>query len=142
MPPALRELLHHLGRLGWAWGIAISVAGAVGSVLLAGVVVVHWPSDQFKRDTPPPFMVGRHPVLRLVAIAAKNLIGVVLILVGMVMSLPGVPGQGFLTMLIGLTLVDFPGKRRLEQRLVRRPSIRRVVDRVRARFGRPAMELD
>jgi hypothetical protein len=61
---------------------------------------------------------------------------------GFVMALPGVPGQGILTMLIGLTLVDFPGKRSLEQRLVRRPSVRRALDKVRARFGHPPLELD
>lgn len=142
MPHVLRELLHDLGRLGWAWGIAISLIAGLGSLLLAGVVVVNWPSDQFKRDTPPPFLDGRHPVLRVLAMAGKNVAGVVLLLLGFVMALPGVPGQGILTMLIGLTLVDFPGKRRLEQRLVRRASIRRTVDRVRARFGQPALELD
>ena len=142
MPHALRELLHELGRLGWMWGIAISLIAAVGSVLLAGVVVVSWPPDQFKRDVPPRFMDGHAAPLRLAAIAGKNLVGVILILVGFVMALPGVPGQGILTMLIGLTLVDFPGKRRLEQRLVRRARIRRAIDRVRARFGHPPLELD
>ena len=142
MPHALRELLHDLGRLGLAWGIAISLLAAVGSLLIAGVVVVNWRADQFKHDTPPPFMEGRLHLLRFAAIAGKNVVGLVLILVGFVMALPGVPGQGILTMLIGLTLVDFPGKRRLEQRLVRRPAIRRVIDRVRARFGRPPLELD
>ena len=108
---------------------------------MAGVVVVSWPSDQFKHEIPPRFMDGRPPPLRYAAIMAKNLVGLVLIVIGFVMALPGVPGQGVLTMLIGLTLVDFPGKRRLEQRLVRRPSVRRAIDRVRARFGHPPMEL-
>ena len=138
---ALRELLHDVGRLGWAWGVAISLIAAVGSLLLAGVVVVGWPSDQFKHDVPPRFMDGRPAPLRYAAMLGKNLVGVVLIVVGFVMALPGVPGQGVLTMLIGLTLVDFPGKRRLEQRLVRRPSVRRAIDRVRARFGHPPLEL-
>jgi hypothetical protein len=142
MPHALHETLHALGRLGWAWGIAISVTAAVVSLLLAGAVVVNWPTDQFKHAAPPLFMAGRHPVLRVLGIAGKNVIGLLLILMGIVMSLPGVPGQGFLTILIGLTLVDFPGKRRLEQRLIRRPSVLRVVNRVRARFGHPALEFD
>ena len=27
------------------------------------------------------------------------------------MALPGIPGQGFLTMIVGVTMLDFPGKR-------------------------------
>ena len=135
-------MLHALGRLGWAWGVAISVGAAVGSLVLAGAVAVSWPSDQFKRSTPPPFLAGRHPVLRFLGIAAKNVVGILLILMGIVMALPGVPGQGILTILIGLTLVDFPGKRRMEQRLVRRPSVLRAVNKVRARFGHPALEFE
>jgi hypothetical protein len=45
-------------------------------------------------------------------------------------------------MLIGLTLIDFPGKRGLERRLIGRPPILKAVNRVRARFQRPALELD
>ena len=60
---------------------------------------------------------------------------------GALLSLPGIPGQGLLTILIGLILLDFPGKRGLERRLVSRPSVLAAINRLRARFGRPAMEL-
>ena len=46
---------------------------------------------------------------------------------------------GVLTMLIGLMLVDFPGKRRLEQRLVARPGVLETMNRVRAWLGRPPL---
>ena len=51
------------------------------------------------------------------------------------------PGQGVLTILIGLTLLDFPGKRRLEIWIIQRRSIRLGIDRVRKRAGRPSLIL-
>ena len=51
-------------------------------------------------------------MLRVLALVAKNVAGAVLILLGLVMALPGIPGQGLLTMIIGVTLLDFPGQAR------------------------------
>jgi hypothetical protein len=65
-----------------------------------------------------------------------------LIALGIVLSLPGVPGQGLLTVLLGVMLVDFPGKDRLEQKLLSRPGIINTINRLRGRFGKPALELD
>ena len=65
-----------------------------------------------------------------------------LVLLGLIMAIPGVPGQGLLTALIGLTLLSFPGKRRLERRFVRMPALLRAINRLRARFARPPLELD
>jgi hypothetical protein len=81
-------------------------------------------------------------VIRALALVGKNLAGVVLVLLGLIMALPGVPGQGLLTALIGLTLLSFPGKRRVERRFVRIPALLRAINRLRARFARPPLELD
>jgi hypothetical protein len=80
--------------------------------------------------------------LRLLARVGKNLAGLVLVLLGAVMALPGVPGQGFLTMIIGLTLLDFPGKLALERRLVSRPFVLRQLNALRRRFRRAPLALD
>lgn len=133
----------HLGqRLGWWGAVGLSLALAAASIVLALVIVIGWPVDQFKGETPPPFWERRHPVVRMLGLAFKNVAGVLIVLLGIVMALPGVPGQGLLLILIGLTLVNFPGKRRLERKLIRRPAISRVVNMMRGRFGRPALELD
>jgi hypothetical protein len=66
----------------------------------------------------------------------------VLVGFGIVMSLPGVPGQGVLTILLGVMLLDFPGKRELEAKLVSRPQVYRAVNRLRARYGKPPFLLD
>jgi hypothetical protein len=42
---------------------------------------------------------------------------------------------------IGISLADLPGKRRLEQKLLVKPSVRRAVNGLRAQFGRPPLML-
>jgi hypothetical protein len=80
--------------------------------------------------------------MRVVAILGKNLLGAVLVLLGIVLSLPGVPGQGILTILLGVMLLDFPGKRDLERKIVGRPKVREAIDRLRKRFGKQPLVLD
>ena len=70
---------------------------------------------------------------------ARNVLGLALIALGLVMALPGMPGQGLLTVLIGLMLVDFPGRRGAEKALVRRRGVLAAVNRLRARFGHPPL---
>jgi hypothetical protein len=78
-----------------------------------------------------------------VAIAIlKNVAGVALVLVGIVLSFPGIPGQGILTILVGLMLTDLPGVRKLERALARRRSVRRALDTIRVRFGREPLKVD
>jgi hypothetical protein len=72
----------------------------------------------------------------------KNLAGVILVLIGIVLSLPGIPGQGILTILVGLMFTDLPGVRRLERSLVRRHGVRRALDTIRAKFGREPLKVD
>jgi UPF0716 family protein affecting phage T7 exclusion len=70
---------------------------------------------------------------------SKNLLGILIVLVGVAMLL--LPGQGILTILIGLMLLDFPGKQRLERRLVQQPSVWRAINWMRAKAHQPALEL-
>jgi hypothetical protein len=126
---------------GGLWlGVGISVALAVGSIVLVAIVVIHWPADYFKL----PVAGGEGPPIKRhwLASIGKNLAGVVLVLLGLVMALPGIPGQGVLTMIVGLTMIDFPGKRGLERRLIGRPHILHAINRVRARFERAPLHLD
>lgn len=123
---------------GWLTEHPGVVAGAVvGSALLliVGLLALPWivgrlPADHF---VSPP---GRsHPALRIV----RNAFGVLVLASGVAMLV--LPGQGLLTLLAGLMLVDFPGKRRLLVALLRRPEIGRAVDALRRRAGRPPLEL-
>ena len=60
---------------------------------------------------------------------AKIILGVALLICGIVMLV--LPGQGLITMLIGLSLLPFPGKDKLEQRILVRQSVRSSLNWIR-----------
>lgn len=120
----------------WILGGLLFVGGLVVSMVITGLVLVLMPPDHFTRPSKPLRGAGRISLVVL-----KNLGGVALVLAGIVLSLPGIPGQGLLTAFAGLLLLDIPGKRRLELALLRRPLVQRVVDRLRKRFKRKPLEL-
>jgi hypothetical protein len=73
-------------------------------------------------------------------LTAKNLLGYILIAAGIVMLV--LPGQGTLTILIGILLVDFPGKYRLERWVVGRGPVLQSINWFRRRAGRPPLLLE
>lgn len=140
------EWLTNLLPAGWgAWHlVALSVGLAVGmaavSIVIAGYVLARLPADYFVNpDAQRP--IDRHPVLKVLAVATRNVIGYALIALGVVLSLPGVPGQGILTILMGVMLIDFPGKHRFQHWLVTRRVVLGAVNRLRARAGQPPFRL-
>jgi hypothetical protein len=140
----LTETIHGWG-LTWGqvlFGVLFSVVTFVASIAVVTVVLVKLPANYFHSSHAREFLVERHPVLRMLGIFAKNLLGLVLVGFGIVMSLPGVPGQGVLTILLGVMLLDFPGKRALEARIVSRPRVYSAVNSLRARFDKPPLMLD
>jgi hypothetical protein len=97
-------------------------------------VIVRLPADYFTR--PGPATPTRISALRRVA---RNLLGILLVAVGVVLSVPGIPGQGLLTILLGVMLVDFPGKKGAERWLVTRHGVVAAMNRLRRRFGKPPL---
>jgi hypothetical protein len=122
-------------------GVGLLVASSLLSLAAVTAVLVSLPPGYFREHAPAADW-PRTPLFRWLWRIAKNLLGLGLVALGIALSVPGVPGQGLLTVLIGLILLDFPGKRGLERRLVARPSVLGTINRLRARFGRPPMELD
>ncbi|MEN6452412.1 MAG: PGPGW domain-containing protein [Thermoguttaceae bacterium] len=130
-------LQSHEVLLGW-----LSVASAVmffGSLIAVPWLVVHLPTDYFLRqrhyaDRWKP----RHPLLRVAFLGLKNVTGVVLILAGVAMLV--LPGQGILTILVGMLFVDFPGKFALERRVARQPPVFRALNWIRKKALRPPLE--
>ena len=78
------------------------------------------------------------PILRLVVIFGKNMIGLLLIIGGLLMLV--LPGQGLLTMVTGLLLINYPGKYRLERKLVSKPSIFRTLNWIRIKANKPPLK--
>ena len=72
---------------------------------------------------------------RIAIIIFKNIFGGIMLLGGLFLLV--LPGQGLLTMIIGLLLIDYPGKFQLEQKIISIPSIFRSLNWFRAKARKP-----
>jgi len=123
-----------------AWAFWLSLLTLVLSLVLVPLLIVRMPADYFTRSTPDPeSWRGQHPVVRWTVRGLKNAAGLLLLLAGLVMLVT--PGQGLLTALVGFSLLDIPGKRRLEIRVLRTPGVRRACNALRRRAGQPPLQL-
>ena len=105
---------------GW-WVAGISCLMLVASLLVIRVLLVRMPDDYFIRHT--PLLAGiQHPVWEICLLVLKNVTGFVLVLLGLIMSLPGVAGQGILTTVAGSVATELgrpaSGVTRPDRRLV------------------------
>lgn len=122
------------------WAVPASIVMLVGGAILLPTVIVLLPADYFVRPHQRlGFLNGRHPVVRLTLLGIKNLVGGLLVLAGVIMLVT--PGQGLLSILVGLSLVDLPGKQRFILALLGRPGISRAMNGLRARANRPPLIL-
>jgi hypothetical protein len=117
--------------------LALWLGATAVTLAVATMVVLRLPVTYFSEDD--AVHAARSASWRSLRGLGRNALGVILILIGVLLSVPGVPGQGLLTVLIGLMLVDFPGRRRVEKALARRRGILATMNRLRARFGRPSL---
>ncbi|MBK7393750.1 MAG: hypothetical protein IPI64_10700 [Chloracidobacterium sp.] len=131
--------------LTWS-GVGITVGLFLGSLAISfgalALVMVKIPPRYFAADHNRDFMPDSPFLVRWGAVIAKNIAGVLLIILGIILSLPGVPGQGVLTILLGLIFLDVPGKRPLEARIIKRPSVLAAINKLRAKYDKPPLELD
>jgi len=126
MDPRLETLL-------W-WGSGLSLAALVATVIGVPWVVARLPSDYFNQSHRAVWRFsGDEPLFALVLGGLKNVVGAVLVLLGLVMLLT--PGQGLLTLMVGLLLMNFPGKYQLERWLVGRPGVLGALNWLRSRGG-------
>jgi len=123
-------------------GASIFLASFLVNLGIVSLILVKLPKDYFSKSRKTKFWSGPRPALHAVKVIGKNIAGVLLVALGVVLSLPGVPGQGLLTVLLGIMLLDFPGRDRLEQKLLSKPSITNTINRLRKRFGKPPLELN
>lgn len=123
------------------WLTGLSLVTFVGTLVIVPLLVARIPSDYFahaKRHRTP--WAAHHPFVRGALLFAKNLAGYVFILAGIVMLV--LPGQGLLTIFIGVMLLDFPGKYRFERWLATRRPVAKSVNWLRKRAKRPPLDLD
>jgi hypothetical protein len=136
----MSEWVQNHATLVW-WLTGASAATFVGTLIVVPWLLIRIPADFFsrprggeKRKRP-----RRAAVTRWAIKIGRNLLGVVLVVVGIVMLLA--PGQGILTILAGIVFLQFPGKRRFARWIVSRGPVLATINALRRRAGRPPLDL-
>jgi hypothetical protein len=102
--------------------------------------VITLPENYFTRDhRAPSSLTHPHPLPWRGLSLLKNLLGVFFIFLGIAQLI--LPGQGALTILIGLTMTNFPGKYRLERRMMRQSVIHKSLNKIRTMANKPPLKV-
>jgi len=110
-------------------------------LIVVPLLVTRIPSDDFAHGRFRRTLgANRHLVFRMVLLIGKNILGCVFVEAGIVMLV--LPGQGILTILAGIMLLDFPGRYRLVRWIVARPQVIRTLNWLRRRAGRTPFYLE
>lgn len=118
----------------------LSLLMLLGSLFLTPWLLVRLPADYFLVEKPHLWTRLKTASLgRRALLLAKNALGVLCIAAGLLMLI--LPGQGLLTIIAGVFLLDFHGKKELERKLVSRPKILKAINWLRRRHGRPELVL-
>jgi hypothetical protein len=119
-----------------AAGIGAYLASVAAGFGTTAVVVVLLPEDYLERTESAPRSPRQPKRMRVAWKVGKHVLGAALVATGVVFAIPGIPGPGTVTILLGVMLLDVPGKRRLMRRVLGYPRVLARVNRLRARFGR------
>lgn len=123
-----------------AWLVAGSVLSMLVGIVLVPALILRIPADYFRhprRDVVAT--IGGPPLARMVLAGIKNIVGAIFLVAGL--ALLFLPGQGLLTLLAGLVIMNYPGKFAFERWLIRRPRVLPALNWLRRRYGRaPLLE--
>jgi hypothetical protein len=142
VPELYRRVIDAYGGLSMGTKVGLIVAIALITTAAGMAVIVRLPAEHFVRKPPPDSWWRRHRIIRWTLLGLKNLLGLLVLPLGIFMTLPLVPGPGLVFVLLGLSLLDFPGKRKLERKIVERPTVIRFLNDLRASFGKPPFVIE
>lgn len=117
--------------------LGVSLAMLVATLVVFPFVIARLPRQYFTEESRPR-PLSRHLIVHLLLMTLKNVLGLALVVTGILLLF--LPGQGLLTLIIGLTIMNYPGKFVIERWLVRRPRVLPTLNWLRLRFGVPPFE--
>ncbi len=123
-----------------AWGVMFSIAAIIASYGLIVIGMIKIPADYFSSSYVKKVNAEQHFSLRWGLVIVKNIIGFLLTTAGIIMIFT--PGPGVPTILLGLIMMDIPGKRPLEAKLIQRPMVLSAVNDLRAKYNKPPLIMD
>ena len=130
----LREYSLYLELVG-----LLSFLTFIGSLVAIPWIISRLPVNYFIRHRQ---LVAKrhelHPVIARITFVSRNIVGFVFFLAGVAMLV--LPGQGIITIVIGISLMDFPKKHQLVDHLVLHPKVIRLLNLIRLKEKKPPFE--
>ncbi|MBT8124038.1 MAG: PGPGW domain-containing protein [Gammaproteobacteria bacterium] len=136
----ITELLHNYKNelFIFAW---LSVVLLIVSIAIIPWVVIKIPDDYFHEHYRVRVSKSSgHPLIAQLLAGLKNLVGFIFVIFGILMLI--LPGQGILTILIGLFLMNFPGKYQFERKIVSLPRVLKSLNWIRAKANKPPLVVE
>ena len=120
---------------------ALFIVSLVATLIIVPLVVIKIPADYFRREGEHPQLFSNYPPpVRMALLLLKNLLGIGLVIMGAAMLV--LPGQGVIVILIGVLLLDFPGKEYIERWLISRGPILKFANWLRSKWQKAPLTLD
>jgi len=129
-----------LSQTAAVWIATVSTGMLIAALIAVPILVVRIPADYFTHPRRAGAVWNRkNPWFRWVWLVAKNALGAALLVVGALMLV--LPGQGLLTLLIAIALLDFPGKFRLQRWVAARRGVIDSINWIRRKAGKEPLAL-
>lgn len=103
-------------------------------------MLVQLPDDYIQRSEPTALFHSNSPVVNFFIHLAKNLIGVLFLIAGVIMIFT--PGQGILSIVVGIILIEFPGKQRLLRKTLSQERVLTAINNIRKKSGKRPLVAD
>ena len=120
------------------WFVVISIVIFLVSLFIIPALIIRIPADYFYHDKRHNIN-NQHPLIKLFITIAKNILGGILTIAGIVMLF--MPGQGFITLLIGMMIMNYPGKYTLERWLIVKLHGINAINWYRSRHNQPPLQM-
>jgi Ca2+/Na+ antiporter len=114
------------------WIGIVSLVVFIASLLLTPLLLGKIPQDYFIHTN--QHKVEIEHLGHLIIVVIRTLIGFVLLIAGIIMLVT--PGQGIITILLGLFLMEFPGKRKLELKFIKHNPTFKALNWLRNKAGK------
>jgi len=116
------------------WLALLSLFTFILSLISLPFIIRRIPSDYFLKLSKEQPKVKGYDIKSVLIILFRNIFGFCLLLAGVAMLF--LPGQGLITILVSLILMDFPGKKRVIAYLTGKKSVQKSIDWVRKKTKR------
>lgn len=118
----------------------LTMASFIISIILIPWIVAKIPKDYFSQAERQNYLlVDKPPIIRLILISLKNILGIIFVIGGIAMLF--LPGQGLLTIIIGIFMMDFPYKYKIERWIIKQPAILESINTLREKVKQPPLEI-